>query len=81
MTRSWSDYFEICRHPPSQSSRDGKDDQRPPASPPRDAAKHLQWMRDKLDDLFLHGVVFHTGRRSFELDDRITALPLCAFWQ
>jgi predicted AAA+ superfamily ATPase len=44
------------------------------------AARHLAWLRDRLGDRFVRGVVFHTGPRPFELDDRILALPVCALW-
>jgi uncharacterized protein len=44
------------------------------------AARHLAWLRDRLGERFVRGVVFHTGPRPFELDDRILALPVCALW-
>ena len=44
------------------------------------AARHLIWLRGQLGERFACGVVFHTGPRSFELDDRILALPICALW-
>lgn len=43
-------------------------------------ARHLAWLRDQLGDRFVRGVVFHTGPLPFELDERIWALPICAFW-
>lgn len=46
----------------------------------RGAARHLVWLRELLGDRFSRGVVFHTGPRPFELDDRILALPICALW-
>lgn len=50
------------------------------AAPDRDAARHLIWMRDRLGDRFVRGVVFHTGPSAFELADRISALPICTLW-
>jgi hypothetical protein len=44
------------------------------------AARHLVWLREELGDRFSRGVVFHTGPRAYELDDRIIALPICALW-
>ena len=45
------------------------------------AARHLTWLREQLGERFTRGVVFHTGPRPFELDDRILALPICALWR
>jgi predicted AAA+ superfamily ATPase len=50
------------------------------AAPDRGAARHLAWLRDRLGERFLGGVVFHTGPASFELDKRIAAVPICAIW-
>ena len=50
------------------------------AAPAADDARHLGWLRDRLGDRFVAGVVFHTGPRPFRLGDRIAALPICAFW-
>jgi uncharacterized protein len=50
------------------------------AAPDRDAARHLIWMRDRLGDRFVRGIVFHTGPSAFELADRISALPICTLW-
>jgi hypothetical protein len=44
------------------------------------AAQHLRWLRDELGARFVAGVVLHTGPRTFEMDDRITAAPICALW-
>lgn len=43
-------------------------------------ARHLVWMRDELGSRFTIGIVFHTGPRTYELDERILALPLAALW-
>jgi hypothetical protein len=37
-------------------------------------------LRDRLDERFIVGVVFHTGRRTFELARRILAIPIAALW-
>jgi len=50
------------------------------AAPTRDMARHLIWLRDELGEAFIRGVLFHTGPRPFELDDRVLALPICALW-
>jgi uncharacterized protein len=50
------------------------------AAPRADDAKHLVWLRDKLGDRFLAGVVFHTGPLPFALSDAIMALPICSLW-
>lgn len=43
-------------------------------------ARHLAWMRDELGDRFVFGAVLHTGPRSFQLGDRIKALPISTIW-
>lgn len=43
-------------------------------------ARHLAWMRDELGDRFIFGAVLHTGPRSFQLGDRIKALPISTIW-
>lgn len=50
------------------------------AAPDRGAARHLAWLRERLEERFVHGVVFHTGPGAYELGDRIVALPICALW-
>jgi predicted AAA+ superfamily ATPase len=50
------------------------------AAPDRADAKHLCWLRDEYDTKFVTGVVFHTGPRIYELDDRIVAAPISTLW-
>lgn len=50
------------------------------AAPVRQDARHLMWLRNRLGDRFSRGAVLHSGIRIYELDDRITALPICALW-
>jgi predicted AAA+ superfamily ATPase len=50
------------------------------AAPSRDAAKHLVWLRDRLGERFLGGIVFHTGPALLELDERVTAAPIAVLW-
>lgn len=50
------------------------------AAPDRSSARHLTWLRDRLGERFLHGVVFHTGPAPFQLSERVTAAPICALW-
>jgi hypothetical protein len=46
----------------------------------REDGKHLLWLRDELGPRFVAGVVFHTGPRVYELDDRIIAAPISSLW-
>lgn len=50
------------------------------ASPGADAAKHLRWLRDKLGDRFVAGVVLHLGTRASSFGDGVYALPTSALW-
>ncbi len=50
------------------------------AAPGRDAARHLIWLRDRLGERFVGGIVFHSGSRAFKLDEKVTAAPICALW-
>lgn len=50
------------------------------ASPPPAAARHLQWMRDRLGDRFAFGAVLHSGPLPYMIDERIAALPICSIW-
>ncbi|GGU37337.1 ATP-binding protein [Lentzea flava] len=49
-------------------------------APRKEHAKHLTWLRDELGDRFVAGIVFHTGPRMFQLDERVSAVPICAIW-
>jgi predicted AAA+ superfamily ATPase len=50
------------------------------AAPQADDARHLAWLRDRLGDRFVQGVVFHPVPRQYALADRIVALPISALW-
>jgi hypothetical protein len=50
------------------------------AAPGRDDAIHLAWLRDRLGSRFTGGVILHTGPRSYSLDERIAAAPICTLW-
>ncbi len=50
------------------------------ASPNREDARHILWLRDQIGDRFLGGAVLHTGPAAFELDERVLALPISALW-
>jgi hypothetical protein len=50
------------------------------AAPGREAAVHLNWLRDQVGDRFVAGVVFHTGPRVYALDDGVVAIPIAALW-
>jgi uncharacterized protein len=49
-------------------------------APKKADGRHLIWLRDELGDRFVHGVVFHTGPRVYQLDERITAAPIATLW-
>lgn len=50
------------------------------SSPDSGSAAHLAWLRDRLTDRFVAGVVLHTGPATFGLGDRITAAPISTLW-
>lgn len=50
------------------------------AAPDKHDARHLAWMRDKLGERFLQGVVLHTGPNLYKLDDKIVAAPIATLW-
>jgi hypothetical protein len=50
------------------------------SAPDAGAGKHLAWLRDRLGERFIAGVVLHTGPRTFGLGDRITAAPISTLW-
>jgi predicted AAA+ superfamily ATPase len=50
------------------------------AAPNRGDAAHLEWMRDRLGERFLAGVVFHSGPAGFALTDQVAALPIASLW-
>jgi hypothetical protein len=45
----------------------------------RSQARNLVWLRDRLGDTFVGGVL-HTGRHVYRLDDKIVAAPICTIW-
>ncbi|MDR2895447.1 MAG: DUF4143 domain-containing protein [Propionibacteriaceae bacterium] len=49
-------------------------------APGLEDARHLVWLRDRLGDDFIGGVVLHTGPMAFTLTDKIVAAPLAALW-
>ena len=50
------------------------------AAPSPDAARHLAALRDRYDDEFVAGIVFHTGPRTYRLGDRLVAAPISVLW-
>lgn len=46
---------------------------------PKDA-RHLAWLRDKLGDDFISGIVLHAGPRAYRLGDRLIAAPISHLW-
>ena len=43
-------------------------------------ARHLRWLRDRVPDDFVCGVVLHSGGRAFRLGDRLLAVPISCLW-
>jgi predicted AAA+ superfamily ATPase len=43
-------------------------------------ARWLAWLRDKISDDFVCGIVLHTGDRAYRLGDRLLAVPMAALW-
>lgn len=50
------------------------------SAPDSSHAEHLTWLRDRLGDRFVRGVVLHTGPRTFSLGDKIVAAPISTLW-
>lgn len=50
------------------------------SAPDRASASHLAWLRDRIGDRFVAGVVFHTGPATFSLGEGITAAPISTLW-
>jgi len=50
------------------------------AAPTADSARHLAALRDRFADLFIGGILLHTGPRAYALGDRITATPISTLW-
>jgi predicted AAA+ superfamily ATPase len=49
-------------------------------APDRSDAAHLRWLRDELGDRFVRGVVLHTGPHTWEIDNKIIAVPISVLW-
>ena len=43
-------------------------------------ARHLRWLRDRVPNDFVCGVVLHTGERAYRLGDRLLAVPVSHVW-
>ena len=50
------------------------------AAPNRSDAAHLEWLRERLGDRFVAGLVLHTGPSAFSLSDRVAAVPIASLW-
>ena len=50
------------------------------SAPDPSSVAHLTWLRDRLADRFVAGVVLHTGPATFGLGDRIIAAPISTLW-
>lgn len=50
------------------------------ATPRPHDARHLAFIRDRLEERFTLGVVLHTGRQHIVLGDRLVAAPVSSLW-
>lgn len=50
------------------------------ASPRESDARHLAWLRDRMGQRFVAGVVLHTGPRVYALGERLLAAPISTLW-
>jgi hypothetical protein len=50
------------------------------AAPSGDSARHLAVFRDRYPDVFVAGIVLHTGPRAYRLGDRLLAAPISTLW-
>ena len=50
------------------------------SAPDHRDARHLVWLREQISDRFVAGVVFHTGRLPYRIDENILALPVASIW-
>ncbi|GGL09219.1 ATP-binding protein [Planomonospora parontospora] len=50
------------------------------ASPSSADGRHLAWLREKLGDRFVAGVVMHLGEHVLSYGDRIIAAPISVLW-
>ena len=44
-------------------------------------AQHMAYIRDRIGDRFVHGLVLHPGDRVTSLGDRLTAAPVSMLWE
>lgn len=50
------------------------------ATPEASDARHLRWLQARSPERFVAGAVVHTGPDVIEFDEKILAVPICAFW-
>ena len=50
------------------------------SAPASSSARHLAGLRDRAGDMFVAGIVLHTGPRVYHLADRIVAAPISSLW-
>ncbi|MFV1958502.1 MAG: ATP-binding protein [Planctomycetota bacterium] len=50
------------------------------SAPSRQDARHLRWLRDRIGERFVAGVLLHTGPATYSLGERITAAPISTLW-
>ena len=49
-------------------------------APKASEGRHLAWLRDEYGDRFLAGIILHSGPMTYQLGDRITAVPIAGLW-
>ncbi len=50
------------------------------SAPASSSARHLGWLRDKLGNRFVAGMVLHTDPQPYVIGDRLLSLPICCLW-
>lgn len=51
------------------------------SNPRKEDFRGLSYLRDRLNDRFIAGVVLHTGEQALTFGDRLWALPISTIWQ
>lgn len=50
------------------------------ATPQPQHARHMAYVRDRLGDRFVRGIVLHTGTQRINFGDRLVAAPISTVW-
>ena len=49
-------------------------------APSQRDARHIRWLHDELGENFIAGIVFHTGQDIFQIEEKVTAIPISSIW-